>query len=287
MHSDHENRRGGPRWENDESERNVGSNGENGRRESNPGRDFDVDRDRARRTGGEWKEGRYGGGEEDRPGYRARGSAGNYEFPSYSASEGLGDPGHRHGEYPRTREPYNGQLNWDREEGMYGQGRAYGSSEDYGRNQPGGERSSRPMGGYASHRSGQGGYGQSAVGSPRAMRRYRGRPPKGYERSDERLKEIISERLMEDPTVDVGDVSINVTGGRVTLEGTVQSRRMKYDIEEIVEECGGKDVQNNLRIGSSPSSFSPDPNQGGSISSSSVSSSESDQTLNSRQPKKL
>ena len=59
---------------------------------------------------------------------------------------------------------------------------------------------------------------------------------------------MISERLMEEPSIDAGDVSINVTGGRVTLEATVYSRRMKYEIEEVVEEFGGEDVRNNIRV---------------------------------------
>ncbi len=288
MHSDSENRRGGSRWEADDAERNFGNQSENGRRESTLGRDFDVDRDRGRRTGGEWKEGRYGGSDENRSGYRPQGSAGNRQSPSYSGGESPGDPRHRHDRYPRGQENYGGQKNWDREEGLYDQG-AYGSHEDYGRNQPGEESPSRPIGGYghaqqSGYRPGPGSYGRSEYGSPRSIRRYRGRPPRGYERSDERVKEMICERLMEDPSVDVGDVSINVTGGRVTLEGTVHSRRMKYDIEEIVEECGAKDVQDNLRIGSGQSSFDSGSNQGGNTTSSSPSSSESDQTSNGKAP---
>ena len=83
MHSDHENRRGRSRREAHDSERNYGRNGENGRRESNLGRDFDGDRDRGWRTGDEWREGRYGGSEEERSTYRPHGSEGTYESPGY------------------------------------------------------------------------------------------------------------------------------------------------------------------------------------------------------------
>ncbi len=37
--------------------------------------------------------------------------------------------------------------------------------------------------------------------------------------------------------------------GEVTLSGTVPDRQVKYQVEELVERCGGiEDVTNNLRI---------------------------------------
>ena len=68
---------------------------------------------------------------------------------------------------------------------------------------------------------------------------HRGKGPKGYQRSDDRLKEMLCERLHEDPDIDASDVSVDVQGGRVVFEGTVDSRRTKNLIE---------DVQNNLRV---------------------------------------
>jgi len=78
---------------------------------------------------------------------------------------------------------------------------------------------------------------------------YRGRGPKGYTRSDERLREDICERLSEDDRVDASDVSVTCTNGVVTLEGTVPERAMKHRIEDLVDACHGvKDIQNHIAV---------------------------------------
>jgi osmotically-inducible protein OsmY len=78
---------------------------------------------------------------------------------------------------------------------------------------------------------------------------FRGRGPKGYERSDDRLREIICERLTDDPRIDASDVHIEVKDKIVKLTGTVSDRRSKYEIEDVVERCGGvKDIDNQVRV---------------------------------------
>lgn len=78
---------------------------------------------------------------------------------------------------------------------------------------------------------------------------FRGRGPKGYQRSDERMKEIICERLTDDPRVDASDVSIEVKDRSVKLTGTVPDRRTKYEIEDIVERWGGTtEIDNQIRV---------------------------------------
>ena len=73
--------------------------------------------------------------------------------------------------------------------------------------------------------------------------------PKGYQRSDERLKEDISERLMESHYIDSSDVSIDVRGAKVVLDGTVPSRHMKHAIEDLVDACPGvQDIDNRVRV---------------------------------------
>jgi hypothetical protein len=73
--------------------------------------------------------------------------------------------------------------------------------------------------------------------------------PKGYQRSDERIREDVCERLWQDARVDVGDVSVEVSAGVVRLEGTVPQRPMKHAIEDIVASCRGvKDVENAIRV---------------------------------------
>jgi hypothetical protein len=73
--------------------------------------------------------------------------------------------------------------------------------------------------------------------------------PKGYKRSDDRIREDLCEHLMDISEIDVSDVSIEVRDGHVTLEGTVPQRGMKYDIEDIAATTlGVTDVENNIRV---------------------------------------
>jgi osmotically-inducible protein OsmY len=79
--------------------------------------------------------------------------------------------------------------------------------------------------------------------------RFRGIGPKGYSRSDERLKEDISDRLMDDPEIDASQIEIEVDDGEVTLSGTVESRNIKFEVERMADTISGvKDVHNQLRV---------------------------------------
>jgi osmotically-inducible protein OsmY len=77
---------------------------------------------------------------------------------------------------------------------------------------------------------------------------YRGRGPRGYTRSDERLLETICERLTDDPRIDASDIEVQVQQQVVTLRGSVDERRTKYAVEELVENAGARDIQNELRV---------------------------------------
>ncbi|HEX2061374.1 MAG TPA: BON domain-containing protein [Thermoanaerobaculia bacterium] len=78
---------------------------------------------------------------------------------------------------------------------------------------------------------------------------YRGRGPKNYQRSDERIREDVCERLTMDHDVDASDVEVNVADGVVTLSGSVSDRRAKRLAEDLCESVRGvKDVQNDLRV---------------------------------------
>jgi BON domain len=84
---------------------------------------------------------------------------------------------------------------------------------------------------------------------PGLLRRLFGTGPKGYQRSDERLREDISERLMQAGNLDSSEVTVNVSGGKVTLEGTVTDRYMKHAIEDLVDACPGvQDIDNRIRV---------------------------------------
>ena len=73
--------------------------------------------------------------------------------------------------------------------------------------------------------------------------------PKNYQRTDERIREDICERLTADHSLEVEDVSVEVEKAVVRLEGTVRLRRMKHDIEDIAANCAGvEDVENRIRV---------------------------------------
>ena len=78
---------------------------------------------------------------------------------------------------------------------------------------------------------------------------YRGRGPRGWRPSDERLREDVSEALLRDPYVDASEVEVIVDHGEVTLVGTVTERRQKRFAEETVEQVDGVgDIHNRIRV---------------------------------------
>lgn len=83
---------------------------------------------------------------------------------------------------------------------------------------------------------------------------FRGTSPRGYQRSDERLREMACERLTE-ADLDASDIEVKVSQGVVTLEGSVRARWMKRQAEDIIDDIGGvKDIQNQLRVASGQNS---------------------------------
>ena len=67
--------------------------------------------------------------------------------------------------------------------------------------------------------------------------------------SDERIREEVCEHLWRGAHVDVGEVSVAVNHGIVTLEGTVPNREMKHAIEDIAASCHGvHDIENRIRV---------------------------------------
>ena len=208
------------------------------------------------------REGSWQGSDTHRPSYGPYGGQmSQRDYGAYGA-QGYG------GEGGSGAQGYGGQ-------GAYGR---YGSQSDYGT--PGGYAGDRvyrqqsgaqhETGGGA-HYGGQVSYGQGAYGGygqgewgrssgqsgpswgnwgqsgPAAKQQRRG--PKGYQRSDERLKEDICERLMNRWDIDSSDVSIEVSGGNVILEGNVPERRMRHAIEDLVDDCYGvRDIDNRLRV---------------------------------------
>lgn len=78
---------------------------------------------------------------------------------------------------------------------------------------------------------------------------FRGRGPKGYRRSDERIREDMCDCLTEDDCIDASNIDVAVKDCEVTLSGTVSSREEKRRAEDLIEEISGvRDVRNSLRV---------------------------------------
>jgi osmotically-inducible protein OsmY len=78
---------------------------------------------------------------------------------------------------------------------------------------------------------------------------HRGKGPKGYARTDERIKEDVNERLTDESMVDASEIEVDVRNGEVFLKGTVNSRQEKRRAEDIVESISGvKNVENHIKV---------------------------------------
>jgi hypothetical protein len=78
---------------------------------------------------------------------------------------------------------------------------------------------------------------------------FRGRGPRGYERSSDRIREDVCEWLTEDDEVDASDLEVEVERGIVILSGSVPDRQQKRRAEDIAERARGvRDVRNQIEI---------------------------------------
>ena len=76
-----------------------------------------------------------------------------------------------------------------------------------------------------------------------------GKGPKGYKRSDERIREDVCETIARQGHIDASDVEVKVVEAVVTLSGTVGMRHQKRALEQMVEHVHGvEDVRNELRL---------------------------------------
>lgn len=83
-----------------------------------------------------------------------------------------------------------------------------------------------------------------------------GKGPKGYTRSDEKIKEDVQEKLYHDTFVDASDIDVTVSDGEVTLTGTVDNKQTKRRAEDCAEKVTGvKEVSNQLKINRADSSY--------------------------------
>lgn len=177
--------------------------------------------------------------------YRARGVAGQKGGPEH---EGLEDPigleasgsslianeGRGFGYGSDYRQTYGGSVHGGGDRG----GRGYGSRVNNDRGMF--ERTADEIASW---------FGDEGAVA-RRQEDHRGRGPKGYRRTDERILDDVNERLTEDPIVDAREITVDVAGGEVTLTGFVPDRQSRRRAEDIVEAVSGVGhVQNSLRVG--------------------------------------
>jgi hypothetical protein len=80
--------------------------------------------------------------------------------------------------------------------------------------------------------------------------RFRGRGPRGYQRSDAQIRDAVCERMADHPELDASDIDVMVAAdGVVTLQGSVADRPSKRLAEDIADSVSGvRDVHNQLRL---------------------------------------
>jgi osmotically-inducible protein OsmY len=79
---------------------------------------------------------------------------------------------------------------------------------------------------------------------------HRGKGPRGYQRSADRIREDIHDRLHDDPYIDASEVEVEINQNEVILKGYVDSRESKRRAEDLVESISGvRHVENRLRVG--------------------------------------
>ena len=226
--------------------------------------------------------------EDEEYGGPSRGNFGSRGQSGWSQSGPNRSQGFSGGHYGGfANEGYPGQGNYGGNRGFSNQGFSNQRYSGQRFNQGGWNQSGQ------SGRSGQNwgqSYGGQSYGSGYQGRGFAGRGPKGYQRSDDRVKEQLSDRLMDDDDIDASEISVEVKSGEVTLTGTVNSREEKRAAEEIAEQSPGvREVQNLLRVsqGTSSGQFgqSGRSGQSGSTSGMSASGSSKSQDFTSGQSK--
>ena len=262
---DYDRDRYGRRWE-EESDRYGRSPGGRGRDDRGFfDRAGDEEAERRRRM--DEREGYTGGsypGEFGRSYGRESYGREGYGGGGWSSRTGYGsstEPYRGYGGYPgySGRESYRG--GWGREQ-THGAERFGGETAGWGREGSlGREGSSNRESGYGSESSfGREGYGggsfRSGYGSNYSQRygtqtrgRFAGRGPASYQRSDDRIREDINDRLTDHPDLDATNIEVTVRQAEVTLSGSVDDRYAKRLAEDIAESVTGvKDVQNHIRV---------------------------------------
>jgi osmotically-inducible protein OsmY len=186
------------------------------------------------------------------------GGRGGYS-PQRDYGGGGGD--YARGGFGTQSQGYGGSQSHGQDHGQgYGQGFRQGYAQSYGRSFGGpqsyggtqdrgwGELGERSYGGNRDDRDE--GMGHRMMEGIKSV--FRGKGPKGYKRSDERIREDVLDRLNHlsvHAEVDASEVEAAVEDGEVTLTGFVRERRWKHMMEDAAEGVMGvKDIHNQIRV---------------------------------------
>ena len=79
---------------------------------------------------------------------------------------------------------------------------------------------------------------------------HRGKGPKNYRRSDERIRDDVNDQLTDEWNIDATDIEVNVLNGEVILSGYVSEHFQKRRAAEVAENVlGVTHVENRIRVG--------------------------------------
>lgn len=212
-------------------------------------------------NGGErddWSSGsrRQGSGREPRTGDR---DYGREQQEWARGSERTRDTGYEYGSGEHGTQQW-GEGRWqdrdreyrERTEGYGGRGWESSGMGQSGMHQGGMYQGGMGQGGMTQRYGGQssGPWGQTGSSyGPRGMGQHYGRGPKGYRRSDERIREDVNEALFRDEHVDATEIEVEVKDAEVTLSGTVDGREAKRMAEDCVWNVAGvRNVTNTIRV---------------------------------------
>ena len=243
---------------------NTRSDSESGRGytpRSDYGRDWESERyGNEGRFPGDENPGRYS----SRGGRNYQGGRQNYWGRGWENERDESNRESRYGSYGRSgaERGYSEGLTGDYPQQRYNYPTGFRSNERYGERERGyGERSGRDYD--YDREEGRGWLDRASdavaswFGDEEAERRrrmdeqreHRGRGPKGYRRSDERIKEDVNDCLSDDYYLDASDVEVSVSNTEVTLTGTVRNRTDKRRAEDLAESVSGvTNVENRLRV---------------------------------------
>ena len=184
-------------------------------------------------------------------GFGAQGSQGVY------GPQGFGSQGSRSSADYERQSGYGG-YRYGGHGGLSQEGRDYSANPGAWRDS---DTSGRDYGQSRQYAQSQGS-GSGLSGGVSGATSYRGRGPKNYTRSDERIREDLNERLTDSDEIDASNITVEVSNGVATLKGSVDERWMKHCAEDLAESCSGvRDVNNQIRVqaqaGSQGASRSP------------------------------